>query len=60
MPLMNIATRAAAPSEVSESLLTATEQGKKAMVEFVQSRLILDKENSGILWRKSTSKPFKI
>ena len=45
MPLINIATGTVAPSEVSESLLTATEQGEKAMVEFVQARLISDKEN---------------
>jgi len=45
MPLMNIATGTVAPSELSESLLTAKEQGEKAMGEFVQARLISDKEN---------------
>ena len=45
MSLINIATRAVAPSKVSESLLSAKEQGEKAMGEFVQARLISDKGN---------------
>ena len=36
MPLINIATGTVAPSEFSESLLIAKEQGEKAMGEFVQ------------------------
>jgi len=60
MPLINIATGTVAPPELSESLLTAKEQGEKAMGEFVQARLISDKENFWDPWRKSTSKPFKV
>ena len=55
MPLINNATGAVAPSEVSESLLSVKEQGEKAMGEFVQARLISDKEN---FW--DPSKPFRV
>ena len=55
MPLINNVTGAVAPSEVSESLLSAKEQDEKAMGEFVQARLISDKEN---FW--DPSKPFRV
>ena len=44
-PLISIAIETVAPSELSEFLLTAKEQGEKVMGEFVQARLISDKEN---------------
>ena len=47
-------------SEVSESLLSAKEQGEKAMGEFVQARLISDKGNFPDHLKKTTSKPFKV
>ena len=59
MPLINIATGTVAPSEVSESLLSAKEEGEKAMIEFVQARLISDKANFWDPLKKTTSKPFK-
>ena len=60
MPLINIATGTVAPSEVSESLLSAKEQGEKAMEGFVQARLISDKANFWNPLKKTTSKPFKV
>jgi len=45
MPLINIATGTITSSEVLEFLLSAKEQGEKAMGEFVQAGLISDKEN---------------
>ena len=59
MPLINIATGTVAPSEVSESLLTAKEQGEKAMGEFVQARLISDKENFWDPLKKINIKTFQ-
>jgi len=60
MPLINIATGTVAPSELSESLLTAKEQGEKAMREFVQARLIIsDKENFWDPLKKINVKTFQ-
>ena len=58
MPLFNITAGTVAPSEVSESLLTAKGQGEKAIVEFVQARLISDKENFWDPFKKINIKTF--
>ena len=59
MPLINIATETVVPSEVSESLLSAKEQGEKAMGEFVQARLISDKKNFWDPLKKINIKTFQ-
>ena len=59
MPLINIATGRVVSSEVSESLLSAKEQGEKAMGEFVQARLISDKENFWDPLKKINIKTFQ-
>ena len=59
MPLINIATGTVVSSEVSESLLSAKEQGEKAMGKFVQARLISDKENFWDPLKKINIKTFQ-
>ena len=59
MPLINIATGRVASSEVSESLLSAKEQGEKPMGEFVQARLLSDKENFWDPLKKINIKTFQ-
>ena len=59
MPLINIATGTVAPSEVTESLLTAKEQGENAMGEFVKDRLISGKKDFWNPLKKINIKTFQ-
>jgi len=67
LPLINIASGTVAPTDVCESLLSAKEQGKNAMDEFVQERLVLGETNfwepikkTNIKTFQSLTKPIKV
>lgn len=59
MPLINTATGTVAPTDVTESLLSAKEKGEQEMREFVDERLISGREDFWNPLKKINTKTFE-